>query len=496
MRHADFHFSLIFSILGYFLKERDRHSRTRGNASFRIGMSGAHYYCYYYCIFYYFFFFFVQKKIIIVIEPNGRRWVMVLLKAQPQEKNKTGRMEDDDLKLLPRPKRALTAYNYFFHYLRAKLLSGEVLDDSEGEVNDDNVEEGNDDDDNNKSKTNMKDDDDNKSDQNESGSKAGSLPPSGSKISFANLGKAVGRRWHQLTDEQRQEFVQKAALDKERYNKEMVAYTEQQKNIGKLRKKEMQQEKKKQRKNDTAQRKKKTVVVPVQPIASATTSSSLLPTVAADVPADNSNSFPPMSSTASAAVEKSSTFTNSWSRSNPSTGIPHQYNREDPVIHPRTLTAATATASTGTSDTAVAAPPISQSSASTVSGSNTTPYSVPFSYYAQRPNTESYCNPYYPYEPQTTYPTTSGPTTSAYDAYYYLPQPYSGTVGTGSAYDHQYSSMRLPMPYYHQQPYTHHNRSHTTSGYGRQDTSTIDVENPNDINDPQLPSRTARFVTF
>ena len=50
-------------------------------------------------------------------------------------------MEDDDLKLLPRPKRALTAYNYFFHYLRAKLLSGEVLDDSEGEVNDDNVEE-------------------------------------------------------------------------------------------------------------------------------------------------------------------------------------------------------------------------------------------------------------------------------------------------------------------------------------------------------------------
>jgi hypothetical protein len=52
------------------------------------------------------------------------------------------------------------------------------------------------------------------------------------------------------------------------------------------------------------------------------------------------------------------------------------------------------------------------------------------------------------------------------------------------------------MPYYHQQPYNHHNRSHTTSGYGRQDTSANDGENPNDMNDPSLLSRTARFVTF
>lgn len=381
-------------------------------------------------------------------------------------------MEDDDIKLLPRPKRALTAYNYFFHFLRAKLLSGEALDDSEGELNDGNGEEGNDNDNTDNSR---KDDDDNTIDQNDSTSKAGLFPHSGSKISFASLGKAVGRRWHRLTDEQRQEFVQKAAIDKERYNREMVAYTEQQKNVGKLRKKELQQERKKQRKNDATQR-KKTVV---QPISSATTLSSV--SVAAGS-ADYSNNFPPIS------MDNSSTA-NIWSRSNTNTGFPHQYYRDDPALHPRALTAPTAT--NGTSDGTIAASTITQNNAASASASNFTPYSGPFSYYAQRPNTESYYNPYYPYEPQATFPTAAGTSTSAYDAYYYPPQPYSATTTTANAYDHQNSSVRFPMSYYQQQyqlPYTLHNRSHTASGAN-------EVDNHNESNEPSLPDRTARFVT-
>lgn len=379
---------------------------------------------------------------------------------------------EEELKLMPRPKRALTAYNYYFHSLRSKLLSGEELDDSEGEDTNNN---------NNSSNPNNPNDD-------EGGNSSGNtnkedhsclstepptaLPPTGaSKISFANLGKIVGRRWHRLTEEQRAEFVAKAALDKERYNREMAVYSEQQKTIGKIRKKELQQEKKKQRKLETNHKKNLDTIAPSSSI-------SLLNATVTVAPDTNTMAAAAATrTTTTTTLEKAANtaYREDRSRNSMSNSISHEYYPQDNTsLYARSATSTTATA-------AYSSYP-----------------SGPFSYYAPHTNTENYYNPYYHYDHPN--PTTSGTTSTGYEAYYFPPQPYSAGSTSGTYDHHPYSSTRLPLSHYQQppQPYTSiHNRSQNISGYDRQDAAATDAETSSETNDPVLlQSRSGRFVSY
>mmetsp|Transcript_10497 Transcript_10497/g.15143 ORF Transcript_10497/g.15143 Transcript_10497/m.15143 type:complete len:133 (+) Transcript_10497:117-515(+) len=118
---------------------------------------------------------------------------------------------------LNKPKRVLTAYNFFFQDQRSKILSGEVDDCSvEG---DDAAQESND-----------------------AGDVLKFTGPR--KVGFKSLGKSVGRRWRRLAPEDRVEFERAAAADKERYTKEMAAYKEECKAAQSLKRKQAQLERK------------------------------------------------------------------------------------------------------------------------------------------------------------------------------------------------------------------------------------------------------------
>ena len=142
-----------------------------------------------------------------------------------------------DLKELEKPKRALTAYNFFFKEQRLKILAGE-LDESSVE---DGLIQGC------HEKVSIG--------ENNGSSKSADATENKvpEKVSFENLGKIVGRRWRRLQDKDRIEYEDDSATDRERYTKEKVAYIQQCKVMEKLQKKQLRNENKKKRQIETAQ---------------------------------------------------------------------------------------------------------------------------------------------------------------------------------------------------------------------------------------------------
>jgi len=140
-----------------------------------------------------------------------------------------------------KPKRMLTAYNFFFQDERSKILAGEADEisvDGDG-TQPDVLDE----------KNGIDNGSSSKSDD------AATAKMSG-KVSFSNLGKTVGRRWRRLAPEDRVQYEKAAAADKERYEKEMASYKEQCKTMQALKRKEIQSEKRKKRKLEKSQQKK------------------------------------------------------------------------------------------------------------------------------------------------------------------------------------------------------------------------------------------------
>ena len=139
-----------------------------------------------------------------------------------------------------KPKRVLSAYNFFFQDQRSKILSGEADDCS---VEDDNAAQ-----------------ESSCAERNGSGSEDVLKSTGPRKVGFKSLGKSVGRRWRRLAPEDRVEFERAAAADKERYAKEMAAYKEECKAAQALKRKQAQLEKKekKQKTKDVQNISKKT----------------------------------------------------------------------------------------------------------------------------------------------------------------------------------------------------------------------------------------------
>ena len=127
-----------------------------------------------------------------------------------------------DWKTLEKPSRVLSAYNFFFKSERAKILAGEADDSS-------SVEE----DDASRRATQGE----HTEQRNESVKIIdGATDNSARKVGFKDLGKIVGRRWRRLSQhpEKIAEFVEAAAMDKERYRKEMLAFKEKRKQVTKM----------------------------------------------------------------------------------------------------------------------------------------------------------------------------------------------------------------------------------------------------------------------
>jgi hypothetical protein len=91
--------------------------------------------------------------------------------------------------LLPKPKRALTAYNLFFRHQRHVLLDSLPVRET------------------------------------------GKPKRAHGKIGFADMGRLIGSQWKALDETQRAPFAERAAADKERYRRETTAYKRQQKKL-------------------------------------------------------------------------------------------------------------------------------------------------------------------------------------------------------------------------------------------------------------------------
>jgi len=98
-----------------------------------------------------------------------------------------------------KPKRPLSAYNYFFKEEREKILRtllGEDVDGNSKEGNPDHI-----------------DDEQEKR-----------LKKEGGKVSFEEMGKLIGQRWKAINPERLAKYTALAASDTERYKKEMEIY--------------------------------------------------------------------------------------------------------------------------------------------------------------------------------------------------------------------------------------------------------------------------------
>lgn len=99
-----------------------------------------------------------------------------------------------------KPKRPLSAYNFFFKEEREKILKIVVAEDPAKVENDP------------------------KSDDYISDDLLNRLKKEGGKVSFEEMGKLIGQRWKNIDPDRLQKYSDKAQDDTERYKKEMQAY--------------------------------------------------------------------------------------------------------------------------------------------------------------------------------------------------------------------------------------------------------------------------------
>lgn len=101
-----------------------------------------------------------------------------------------------------KPKRPLSAYNFFFKEEREKILKVVLAEDPEKE----------------KAENDPASEDFLKEEQ------LGKLRKEGGKVSFEEMGKLIGQRWKNIDPDRLTRFSELAAEDTERYKKEMVDY--------------------------------------------------------------------------------------------------------------------------------------------------------------------------------------------------------------------------------------------------------------------------------
>jgi len=99
-----------------------------------------------------------------------------------------------------KPKRPLSAYNYFFKEEREKILRVVLADDSDKNENDP------------------------ESDDYINGETVGRLRKDGGKVSFEEMGKLIGQRWKNIDPDRLAKYSEMAGEDTERYKKEMQSY--------------------------------------------------------------------------------------------------------------------------------------------------------------------------------------------------------------------------------------------------------------------------------
>jgi hypothetical protein len=102
-----------------------------------------------------------------------------------------------------KPKRPLSAYNFFFKEEREKILKqvqGEETVKSDGDDGEDSI----------------------------SDEVLSRLKKEGGKVSFEEMGKLIGQRWKNIDKDRLEQYSALASEDTERYKKEMEAYVERQ----------------------------------------------------------------------------------------------------------------------------------------------------------------------------------------------------------------------------------------------------------------------------
>jgi hypothetical protein len=103
-----------------------------------------------------------------------------------------------------KPKRPLSAYNFFFKEEREKILKVVAGDENDENLNKpdgvDYVDE----------------------------VQLGKLKKDGGKVSFEEMGKLIGMRWKSIQPDRLKRYAESAAEDTERYKKEMAAYNSRQ----------------------------------------------------------------------------------------------------------------------------------------------------------------------------------------------------------------------------------------------------------------------------
>lgn len=103
-----------------------------------------------------------------------------------------------------KPKRPLSAYNYFFKTERQRILKY-LARKSEGNGNDESNEE---------------------EEEVVSAEQESKLVTESGKVSFEEMGKLIGRRWKAISPEKLEHYNKLAALDAERYKKELAEYND------------------------------------------------------------------------------------------------------------------------------------------------------------------------------------------------------------------------------------------------------------------------------
>jgi len=119
--------------------------------------------------------------------------------AKPKKHSTISARKPSKRKPKDKPKRPLSAYNYFFKEERVKILKA-VLGEDGKEVNPTDVDPDMDDE------------------------LLKRLKKDGGKVSFEEMGKLIGQRWKDISEERLAHYTALAKKDTERYKKEMETY--------------------------------------------------------------------------------------------------------------------------------------------------------------------------------------------------------------------------------------------------------------------------------